>query len=129
MKRSALSLYLFALYQITGVFLPFILFPETALGWFGLEAGDGLWVRLVGVLAGIMGTLYIVAVQHDLEIIYWWSVPARYATALFNLSAVVTGLASPALIGFALFDATAGSLTWLALRHEKREREALAASS
>jgi hypothetical protein len=119
MKKSALSVYMYGLYQIMGVCLPFLLTPDFALGVFGLSAGDGMWVRFVGVLAGLSGFYFVMAVYHDVERFYGWTVPARFATAGFLLAMVVLGRIGPMMLLFAAIDALAGSLTWAALTAEK----------
>lgn len=122
MSKSALSMYLYGLYGIAGVGIPFIFMPDFALGLFGLAAGEGLWVRMVGLLAGIIGAYYVMAVVTDTERLYAWSVPARYVTGAFMAVMVVIGKAGLALLLFAAIDALTGSLTWLALRADADEQ-------
>jgi hypothetical protein len=116
MSKAALTVYMYGLYLITGVCLPFLLIPEFTLGLFSLSAGDGFWVRFTGVLSGVIGGFYIAAVLTDTRPVFAWSVPARYASAALMGTAVLVGKVG---IGFLLFcglDALTGTLTWLALR-------------
>lgn len=119
MKKSALSIYAYGLYQMVSVCLPFLIMPDFALGLFALSAGDGMWVRFVGLLAGISGFYFVMAVRHDLERFYPWTVPARFTTAAFLIVMAELGKTGPAMFLFAAVDAIAGGLTWLALRAER----------
>lgn len=120
MTKSALNVYMYGLFLLIGIGLPFLVIPHDALSLFGLVAGDGMWVRLVGVLSGIMGAFYIMAVQDDLEPFYLWTVPARLCTAVFHTVMVVLGYVGPGLLLFAFIDALTAALTWLAIRAEAR---------
>jgi hypothetical protein len=124
MSKAALTLYMYGLYLITGVCLPFLIIPEFTLGLFSLSAGDGFWVRFTGVLAGVIGGFYIAAVLTGTRQVFAWSVPARYASATFMGVAVLVGKVG---IGFLLFcglDALTGTLTWLALRADAADARA-----
>lgn len=116
MSKAALTLYMYGLYLITGVCLPFLIVPEFTLGLFSIDAGGGLWVRFTGVLSGVIGGFYIAAVLTGTRALFVWSVPARYASAAFMGGAVIAGLAAPALLLFSALDAFTGSLTWAAIR-------------
>lgn len=115
MSKAALSVY-----QISGICLPFLLIPDFALGLFGLSAGDGMWVRMTGLLAGISGFYFVMAVSSDLERFYGWTVPARFATALYLTVMVLLGKTGPMMLLFAGIDAIAGGLTWAALAVERK---------
>ena len=121
MTKAALSLYMYGLYLITGVGLPFILIPHFTLGLFGLSAGDDMWIRFVGILAGTIGVFYVASVLTRTEAMYGWSVPARYLSATFMAVMVVLGKAGLALLLFSALDAFTGSLTWLAIRADREE--------
>ena len=121
MTKSALSVYMYGLFLIMGIGFPFVVMPHDALGLFGLAAGDDVWVRLVGLLSGIMGGFYVMAVQTDMEPFYMWTVPARFCTMLFHVVMVLLGHVGLAILLFAAIDALAGALTWLALRSETEE--------
>lgn len=118
MTKAALSVYLYGLYLVTGVGLPFLIIPDFTLGLFALDAGDGMWVRFVGVLSGVIGGFYLAAVLTHTDRVFLWSVPARYASAIFMAAMVASGKAGLALLLFSALDAFAGSLTWLAIRAE-----------
>lgn len=124
MTRAALSVYMYGLYLISGVGLPFLLIPHFALGLFGMSAGDDMWVRFVGVMAGVIGGFYVAAVLTRTHIVFAWSVPARYFSAAFMSVMVVLGKVGLALLMFAALDAITASVTWVAIRAEAEQEEA-----
>ncbi len=124
MTKSELSVFMFGLYYIFAIGMPFMFFPNFALGLFGLGAGDGVWVRILGLFVSIMGAYYLLAVRAEIELFYGWTVPSRYATALMQVLMAGLGLAGPALLLFAAFDAAAATLTWAALRSERAAEQA-----
>jgi hypothetical protein len=52
---------------------------------FGLSAGDEVWVRVVGMLASIIGFYYLLAVRAGLDQFIPWTVPGRYCAAPYPL--------------------------------------------
>ncbi|MGI9384505.1 MAG: hypothetical protein ACR2PO_15235 [Methyloligellaceae bacterium] len=124
MTKSAFSVYLYGLYLITTIGIPFVVMPHFALGLFGMTAGDDMWVRLVGVLSAVMGGFYVMAVQADMERFYAWTVPARLATGLFLFAMAALGHVGLAIVIFAALDMVSGGLTWLALKVEAEEAPA-----
>lgn len=116
MTRAALSVYIYGIYMLTGVGLPFLIIPHFTLGMFGLSTGDDMWIRFTGVVIGILGSFYIAAVLTRTHHMYAWTVPARYATASFMCVMVALGKTGLALLFFAGLDALTASLTWVAIR-------------
>ena len=121
MTRAALSVYMYGLYLISSVALPFLIFPHFTLGIFGLSAGDELWVRFTGLLAGVIGGFYIAAVLTRNDPVLGWTVPARYASATFMAAMAALGAAGVGLLVFATLDALTASITWVALRADAEE--------
>lgn len=122
MTRAALSVYMYGLYLVSGVMLPFLVIPHFALGMFGLSAGDELWIRFVALLSGVIGSFYIAAVLTRTDALFAWSVPARYASAIFMGVMVVLGEAGLGLLIFCALDALTGSITWAAIRADAEEK-------
>jgi len=121
MSKTALSVYMYGLYLITGVALPFLIVPHFTLGIFGLSAADELWVRFTGLLAGVIGGFYVAAVLTRNDPVLAWTIPARYASATFMAAVVALGVAGPGLLVFAAFDALTASLTWVAIKADAAE--------
>ena len=128
MTRAALSVYMYGLYLAGSVAVPFLLFPHFTLDLFGLSAGDDMWIRFVGVMAGIMGGFYIAGVLTRTQQLYGWTVPARYATAAFMTVMVLMGKTGMALLIFAALDALTASITWVAIRADAAEADEEAAA-
>lgn len=82
MSKAGLSLFVFGFYLII-VGLGFMIAPHWNLRLFGLSAGDDVWIRLVGMLASIIGAYYLLAVRARLEVFFQWTVPGRYYAAGF----------------------------------------------
>jgi len=129
MTKTALSVFMFGLYAIFGVGLPFLLIPHFALGLFGMTAGDDVWVRMLGLFVLIMGIYYVMAVKVDFEPFYSWTVPARYATATFMTVMPILGAVAPTILIFAAVDAIAATLTVLAMRVDAAEAAERAAET
>ncbi|GAB4239786.1 MAG: hypothetical protein Kow0032_27040 [Methyloligellaceae bacterium] len=124
MTRAALSVYMYGMYLVTGVGLPFLIIPHFTLGLFGMSAGDDMWIRFVGVLSGMIGGFYIAAVLTHTHRFFAWTVPARYLSATFMATMVVLGKVGIALLMFAALDALTGSITWLAIRADAEDGKA-----
>lgn len=116
MNRAQTSLFVFGLYMVFVVGAGFVFVPMFVLGLFGLSAGDDVWIRVVGMLASIIGIYYLLAVRAKLDRFIPWTVPMRYYAAAFMTLLVVLGKIGPALLIFAAIDAAAATWTWYALR-------------
>jgi hypothetical protein len=124
MTRAAFSVYVYGLYLVSSVALPYLFFPHFTLGILGLSAGDNMWIRFVGVLAGIIGAFYIAAVLTRTNVFLVWTVPTRYVTATFLAVMVALGEAGLMLLIFAALDALTASITWVAIRADEEEAAA-----
>ncbi len=120
MTKTELSVFMYGLYYVYAIGLPFLLIPHFALGLFGLVAEGEVWVRVLGLAVAITGVYYVLAVRAGLKPFYPWTVPARFATAGLQALLVALGMVGPALLLFAGLDALAGGLTLAALKAEAR---------
>lgn len=116
MKRARLSIWVFGLYMVFVVGLGFMFIPMVILDFFGLSAGDDIWIRFVGMLASILGIYYTLVARTQLDRFIPWTVPTRYYAAGFMVMMVVLGKLESSLLLFAAIDALAATWTWLALR-------------
>lgn len=119
MSKAALSVYMYGLYLLGGVALPFLIIPHFTIGLFGLSAGDDMWIRFVGLLAGTTGGFYVAAVLTHTTKFFAWTVPARYLSATFMGVMVALGKVGLGLLLFAALDAFTASLTWLVIRADQ----------
>ncbi len=115
---------MYGFYLIGAISIPFVFFPHFALGLFDISAGDGMWVRFVGIFAGIVGAFNVSAVLTRTEIMFGWTVPARYVTATFMCTMVALGKVGLPLLIFAALDALTASITWIAIKADAEEKAA-----
>ena len=80
MSKAGLSVFVFGFYLVI-VGFGFMIAPHWNLRLFGLSAGDDVWIRMVGMLASIIGAYYLLAGRARLEVFFKWTVPGRYYAA------------------------------------------------
>jgi hypothetical protein len=88
------------------------------LGLFGLSAGDDAWVRMVGMLASIIGAYYLVAATTGAQEIIRWSIPLRVYAASFMVFLFISGTLPVGILLFAATDLAGAMWTWAALKSE-----------
>ncbi len=112
MSRSAFSVRVFSIYMIAlGSVL--IVVPNLLLSLFAVPETHEVWIRIVGVLALILGYLDFMASRNELRAFFRWTVAARLSVPVFFIAFVVLGFAPPILILFGAIDA-AGAI-WTAV--------------
>jgi len=116
MNKAAASVKVFGIYLLGLVGPGFMVAPHPLLSTVGLSAGDDLWIRMVGLLAALLGFYYVMAARAQFEPFFRWSVGARCAAAAFMVLMVLLGTAGPALLLFAATDFAAAGWTFMALR-------------
>ncbi|HEY0819509.1 MAG TPA: hypothetical protein VGD46_12070 [Rhizobacter sp.] len=98
--------------------------PGPLLAPFGIAVPQEVWVRVVGLLALVLGAYDLVAARHELVPLMQASVVARFGV-LGVFAGLVLGAGAPAaLIVFGLVDAAAATWTALALRRTLRPARA-----
>ena len=118
MSKTAFSVYLYGLYLVLSAGLPLMIAPEIALGVIQVPVDNPTWVRMFGMVTLLLGGVYILSVHSDLEVLFGWSVPARYFTAFCATAMILTGKIAPGYALAVIIDVVSASLTWLALRFE-----------
>lgn len=119
MSRAARTVFVFALYLfVLGAVL--LTIPNAFLGLFGIPPTTDVWVRVVGMLAVLLGYYYSSAARSDLTPFLRWTVHARSSVLVFFLVFAALGLAPPILVVFGVVDALAAGWTALALRADAR---------
>lgn len=121
MSKAGLSLFVFGLYMVLIVGLGFMTAPHLILSMFGLSAGDDVWIRMVGMLASIVGAYYLLAVRARLEEFFKWTVPARYYASCFMVLMFALGKVGSAILLFAAIDTVAATWTLIALRSDTKK--------
>jgi hypothetical protein len=115
MDGAAKSLVVFGAYLLlTAVGLVFS--PNTVLGLLGLPITSEPWIRVLGMLAGVIGYYYIFAARNGLRAFYPATVHGRGAAALVFFGLVFARVGPWQLLLFGAVDLLAAVWTHLALR-------------
>lgn len=107
--------------QVFGVYLllpgaTLVAAPNLLLGVFGFPPTDGVWIRVVGMLAGILGVYDLRAAHAGQTAFFGWTVPVRLAVPVFFAAFVALGMAPAALLLLGAVDAAGALWTRSALR-------------
>lgn len=122
-SRSKLSMLIFGGYLIAVGGIGFGFFPHFTLSLMGLKAGDDTFIRIVGLLASILGVNYLLMVQQEAIIFFKLSTAMRYLAGLFMLYLVVSGISPLNLLLLALGDVAAATWTFIALWKDSAEEQ------
>ncbi|MBX3626071.1 MAG: hypothetical protein KF892_13740 [Rhizobacter sp.] len=115
MSPAARSLQAFGLYLcVLGPGL--LVAPGPLLAPFGIAAPQEVWVRVVGLLALVLGAYYLVIARHEVVPLMRASVVARFGVLGVFSGLVLLAGAPAALVLFGLVDAAAASWTAVSLR-------------
>lgn len=115
MTAAAVTIRVFGVYLL-GLCAWLMAAPNVLLALFGFPTTDEVWIRVVGMLAGILGVYYLRAAAAELTAFFAWTVPVRMSVpAVFGVF-VLLGLAPPSLLLFGAVDAAGALWTWWALR-------------
>lgn len=121
MSRAARSLQVFALYlAAAGLWL--IVDPAGMLRLFGMPVSEDIYVRLVGMMMGVLAFYYTAAARAELTRFIAWTVPLRASVVPLFLGFVLVGLAPPVLMLFAAVDLAGALWTRAALRRDVGRR-------
>ncbi len=115
MSKAAKSILIFGIY-LTIAGIGFLVIPNMVLSLLGFPETSEHWIRVVGVLAVVVGYYYIRAAINELKSFFSWTVHARVGVMIVFTVLVVQGLADPMLIGFGVIDLLGAIWTGLALR-------------
>lgn len=115
MTPAARSIQVFGAYLLLlGATL--IAVPNLLLAVFGIPPTEEVWIRVVGMLAGILGVYYLRAASAGLTAFFGWTVPVRLSVPVFFAAFVALGLAPAVLLLFGAVDAAGALWTWSALK-------------
>ena len=117
MQRTATTIVAWGVYEfVVGATL--LLAPNVLLGVLGLPATDEVWIRLIGVMALVIGYFFVQSARVGHVPFYLWSMHVRIGVGLLITALVVAGLGPPVLLLFALLDVLGVTWTGLTLRAE-----------
>jgi len=124
MSLPATSILVFGIYLcLLGAAL--IVAPNTFLGLLGLAPTTEVWVRVVGVLAGVVGAYYVQAARYRVVPFFRMTIWGRLLVFVFFALFALLGLAPAALVIFGAIDALGAFWTASALSRARREASAL----
>ena len=115
MDAAAKSLVVFAVYLLANA-LGLILAPNLVLDTFGMPRTSEPWIRVLGLLVGVVGYYYLVAARLGLRAFYPATVHGRLVAALVFLGLVVTKIGPWQLLIFGAVDLLAALWTRQAMR-------------
>ncbi len=119
MSQSAFSAKVFAMYLfVVGAVLAVV--PNFLLTMFLMPPTSEVWIRVVGVIAFMLGIYVWVAAKYELTPFLVASVYTRAAVFVAFAVFAATGLASPMIILFGAIDLLGGIWTYLALKADAR---------
>ena len=116
LSPAAQSVFVYGLYMIAFIALPFLFLPDLLLPLIGMSGHNDVWIRVLGMASLLFGIYYIQAGRHELIRFFRWTVWGRFSVPLFFAAFVALGLAPPILIAFAVPDVVLTAWTAWALR-------------
>ena len=115
MSRAALSAFVWGVYLIIAG-LGLLLMPNFVLPLLGFATTAEGWVRVLGLLASILGMYYVFSARWNIVPFFQLTVAGRLAFMAGCIGLVISGLMSPSLLIFGGLDAIGAIWTWLSLR-------------
>jgi len=123
MTQAAKSILIFGIYVILlGIIL--VVAPNVLLGVFGVAPTTEVWIRVLGVVVGILGFFYIQAARNGLTPFFRATIYARTVVLISLIVVAVLGLMKPILVLFGVIDFLGGVWTGMALRESPMEAQA-----
>ncbi len=115
MSKSAFSAKVFAVYLfIAGALLATV--PNVVLSLLFIPQTSEVWIRVIGVIAFMIGIYAWVAASHEFKPFLVASVYTRFLVFVAFAAFAVLGLASPTVVLFGFADLAGGIWTYFALR-------------
>lgn len=119
MSQSALSAKFFAVYLfIAGTLL--VTVPNLLLTLLRIPPTSEVWIRVIGLIAFMIGVYAWVAASHEFKPLLVASVYTRFVVFMAFTAFTVLGLASPTVMLFGVADLAGGIWTYFALRADAR---------
>jgi hypothetical protein len=91
-----------------------------------LPVGDGLWVRVAGMLTGFLAFYYWQAARAEITAFIRWTIIGRLTVMLVLFGFVLAGLAGTRLLLVGVVDVVAALWTWRSLRLDASAQSAVA---
>ncbi len=117
MSKPARSMLVFGIYLIANALL-LVASPNTFLGLLGLAPTTEPWIRVLGIVVGVLGAYYVAAAWQELTGFFRATVWGRAIFLLGVALLVLLRLAPPVLIVFGLVDVAGALWTRAGLRSQ-----------
>jgi hypothetical protein len=111
-------MFVFGIYLLV-IGLNLVLAPTFFTGLFGLAAPQDVWIRVLGLVVGILGFYYVFAARREAKDFFWATVWGRPVAIIFFTAFVLLDFAEPVLILFGTADLLGAGWTFAALRAER----------
>jgi hypothetical protein len=118
--QSKISMLIFVSYMFIVGGIGFCFFPHKILFLIGMKTTDDTYIRMFGLLAGILAINYFMMVQQSAILFFKLSVAMRYLATIFMIYLVIAGISHRNLLLLALGDAVAATWTLIALWYDSR---------
>jgi hypothetical protein len=119
LRSPAVSVRVFGLYLL-GLALLLMTIPNTLLAIFGIANTQEYWIRVVGMLAGLIGFLYTRYAPHGDRTFFGLTVQTRASVIVFFLAFVLFASAPWQLLLFGAVDLIGAGWTWWTLAASRR---------
>ena len=126
MNGVRLSIFTWSVY-ILGMGVGLLLVPESVTDLLGMDPAKDVWIRVVGVVAVVLGVYYLGSAIHRARWMFWYSVPTRIVSGVALAFLAVTESVWQLWL-FAILDIASAGWTFVALRF-KPEPEPLEPSA
>ena len=119
MTPAARSLQVFGIYLLV-LAAALVLAPNALLALFGMPPTQEVWIRVLGLLVGIVGAYDVLMATRSLWPLYMATVVARVLAFVLLTAFALLQIGPPQLALFGVIDLLGALWTWRALRVEPR---------
>jgi len=119
MSRTAKTVFAGGVY-VTALGIILVLSPNTLLAIFGVPPTTEVWIRVLGVIVGVLGGYYTQAARHELTPFFRVTIWGRAIVFLMFGAFVMLGSAPPAPLLFGVVDLLGAIWTAAALSSQPR---------
>ena len=119
MTPAARSLQVFGIYLLV-LAAALVIAPNVLLALFGMPPTQEVWIRILGLLVGIVGAYDVLMATRSLRPLYMATVVARAVAFILLTAFALLQIGPPQLALFGIIDLLGALWTWSALRGEPR---------